>query len=171
MNELPRAHTQAETLVQKNESHLSVPIFLSHPAAFLRAARRFAQFGLVGGSGIVVDMAVLFLLADVRTLNWDLSVAKVIAAETAMFNNFVWNELWTFRDLAASRAAFRARLARFAKFNLICAAGLALNVPLLNLQVHTLGMNMYLANLIAIILVSLWNFAMNLKFGWGKGRL
>jgi hypothetical protein len=29
-------------------------------------------------------------------------------------------------------------------------------------------MNVYLANLAAIFLVSVWNFSMNLRFGWGE---
>ena len=33
---------------------------------------------------------------------------------------------------------------------------------------NQLGMNVYLANLIAIIAVSLWNFVLTLKYGWNK---
>lgn len=135
----------------------------------MRTAMRFMQFAFVGASGVVVDMAVLFLLADARTLHWDLSLAKIVAAETAMFNNFVWNEVWTFRDLATGDTGARSRVGRFVRFNLICAVGLALNVLLLNALVRGFGMNLYLANLVTIAVVSLWNFGMNLKFGWGKG--
>ena len=28
-------------------------------------------------------------------------------------------------------------------------------------------MNVYVANLVAIVIVSLWNYFMNLRFGWG----
>lgn len=41
-----------------------------------------------------------------------------------------------------------------------------LSVLLLNVQVYWLNMNEYLANFISIVLVSLWNFFMNVKFGW-----
>jgi hypothetical protein len=58
---------------------------------------RFAKFCLVGGSGVVVDMGVLFLLADPRCLGIGVIASKIIAAETALANNFLWNELWTFR--------------------------------------------------------------------------
>jgi dolichol-phosphate mannosyltransferase len=132
--------------------------------------RRFVQFGLVGASGVVVDMGILFVLADPRMLGWGLSVSKALAAETAILNNFVWNDLWTFRDLSAGQAGWHRRAQRLGKFNLICLVGIALNVLLLNVQVQRLGMNVYLANLIAIGLVSIWNFGMNLTFGWGKPR-
>jgi dolichol-phosphate mannosyltransferase len=129
--------------------------------------KRFIQFGLVGGTGVLVDMTVLFLLADPRTLGWNLSVSKAIAAEIAIVNNFIWNDLWTFRDLSADQTGWRSRSNRFGKFNLICLAGIALNILILNGEVHWLHINVYVANCIAIVLVSSWNFGMNLRFRWG----
>jgi hypothetical protein len=41
-------------------------------------------------------------------------------------------------------------------------------VLLLNLQVYQFGMNVYVANFLSIVVVSFWNFFMNLQFGWGK---
>ena len=52
------------------------------------------------------------------------------------------------------------------KFNLICLAGIVWSVLLLNVQVYWLTMNVYLANFISVVLVSVWNFALNLRFGW-----
>ena len=49
-----------------------------------RVFRRYAQFCVVGGSGVVVDMGVLYLLADPRMLGWNLTLSKVIAAEVAI---------------------------------------------------------------------------------------
>ncbi len=130
--------------------------------------KRYLRFGVVGASGIVVDMAVLFLLADPKMLALNLSLSKALAAEIALVNNFVWNELWTFRDISAAQSHWRARRSRFGKFNLICLAGIGLSILLLNVQVLFLAMNVYLANLIAIIIVSIWNFGLNLKFSWNK---
>jgi dolichol-phosphate mannosyltransferase len=133
-----------------------------------RVIKRYFRFGIVGASGVVVDMAVLFLLADPKMLGVDLSLSKAFAAQVAIVNNFIWNELWTFGDISASQTHWRTRLGRFAKFNLICLAGICLSVLLLNLQVRLIAMNVYLSNLIAIVIVSFWNFGMNLKFGWNK---
>jgi dolichol-phosphate mannosyltransferase len=129
---------------------------------------RYIRFGVVGVSGIVVDMAFLFLFSDPKMLGLNLSLGKALAAEIAIVNNFIWNEFWTFADLSAAQNHWRARLQRFAKFNLICLVGIGLSVLLLNLQVRFMAMNVYLANLIAIVIVSFWNFGMNLKFGWNK---
>lgn len=127
---------------------------------------RFLRFGVVGGSGVFLDMAMFFMLADARTLHLNVSLAKTLAAETAIVSNFTWNDLWTFRDIAAGHVGWRARGGRFLRFNLICLAGIALNVLLLNVQIRFFGANMYLANFTAIFLVSIWNFIMNLRFGW-----
>ena len=129
--------------------------------------KQFIRFGLVGGSGVVVDMAVLFLLVDPRLGGWNLSIAKAFAAEAAIINNFVWNDIWTFREISAENAGRRGhRTILFCKFNLICLVGMGMNILLLNLQVRCWHINVYLANLIAIALVSVWNFVMNVKFGW-----
>jgi dolichol-phosphate mannosyltransferase len=127
---------------------------------------RLGRFAAVGLSGVAVDMSVLYLLSDPSALGWGLTRSKLVAAELAIVNNFVWNDHWTFRDLAATQRGARAWLRRFGKFNLICLSGLALNVALLNLQFNLLGMNRYLANAVAIALVMGWNFWLNLKMGW-----
>jgi dolichol-phosphate mannosyltransferase len=132
----------------------------------LGSTQRYARFCLVGGTGLVVDMTVLWLLASPSSLCWNLTLSKVIAAETAILNNFVWNHLWTFRGLGPRSAAWLDHVWRFAKFNLVCLAGIVLSGLLLNLQVNSLGMGLCLANFVAIVLVSLWNFALSQRFGW-----
>jgi len=131
-------------------------------------ARRYFKFGIVGASGVLVDMAALFVFADPRMLHLDISLGKAFAAEVAIVNNFIFNDLWTFRDRAIADPGWRSCLSRFGKFNLICLAGIALSVFLLNIQIHFLAINMYISNLIAIVIVSFWNFAFNQKFGWRK---
>jgi len=126
------------------------------------------MFCVVGGTGMAVDMGILWLLTSPNLLGWNLSVGKAIAAECAILNNFLWNDCWTFRGLEPDGGGRPRRLVRLARFNSICLAGLGWSVLLLNLQVHTMGLNVYLANFIAIVLVSLWNFLLNLRFGWGR---
>lgn len=130
--------------------------------------KRFVRFGVVGLSGVFVDMAVLYLLSDPNTLDWGLTRSKILAAEVAILNNFLWNDAWTFADLARSQQGMAARLRRLLKFNAVCLAGVALNVLLLNLLFNLVFDQQYpyLANLIAIALVTAWNFWLNLKLSW-----
>ena len=130
--------------------------------------RRFLRFAVVGLSGVLVDMSLLYLLSDPASLGWGLTRSKLIAAEVAIINNFIWNDAWTFRDRARKAAGWAARLRRFAKFQAVCLAGLALNTVLLNLQFNLLGINRYVANAIAIAAVTGWNFWVNLKVSWRR---
>jgi len=140
--------------------------------------QRFVKFCLVGCTGTLVDMVVLYLLADSRTLGLNVAVSKLLAAEVALVNNFAWNELWTFRSpitLSPSdgeRAKVRGfhlgspRLRRFFLFNAICGIGILFAVALLELFHSRFGWNLYLSNLLTIALVTLWNFGMNARFNW-----
>lgn len=127
---------------------------------------RFVRFGLVGGSGVLVDMGALYLLHDPRRLALPLVAAKVAAAQLAILNNFAWNELWTFRDRAALRPGAAARLARFARFEGICLAGVGLTVGVLWVCVQRLGMHYLPGNLVAIAAGTAWNFLLNLRWNW-----
>ncbi|MBV6626377.1 MAG: glycosyltransferase [Rivularia sp. (in: Bacteria)] len=127
---------------------------------------KFIRFGMVGLSGVFVDMAVLYLLSDSNTLALPLTRSKIIAGEIAIFNNFLWNDAWTFADVATKQQGWHQRLKRFLKFNLICLAGLLINVLVLNLVFNFVIPNRYIANLIAIAVATVWNFWVNLKLSW-----
>ncbi|NJN22667.1 MAG: glycosyltransferase [Leptolyngbya sp. RL_3_1] len=125
---------------------------------------RFLRFGLVGFSGLFVDYGIFFLLFS--QLGLGLTTSNVLSAETAICNNFLWNDAWTFADFSQQQQGWNARLKRFLKFNLICLAGLVLNTLIVNLLFNLLGFNAYLAKFIAIATVTLWNFWVNLKLSW-----
>lgn len=125
---------------------------------------RFVRFGLVGLSGLVVDMGMLYLLYDV--LGHGLTRSAIFAAEIAIINNFTWNDRWTFKDVAGKQRGWRKRIKRLAKFNIVCLMGLILKILLLNALFNGLHLNAYLANFLAIALVTLWNFWINLKLSW-----
>ncbi|NCO75766.1 MAG: glycosyltransferase [Cyanobacteria bacterium] len=127
---------------------------------------RFIRFGVVGLSGVFVDMTFLYLLSDPSTLALPLTRSKIIAAELAIINNFLWNDAWTFKDISQKQPGKRQKIKRFIKFNLVCLAGLILNVLLLNFFFNVFGLNRYLANLLAIAFVTIWNYWLNLKLSW-----
>jgi dolichol-phosphate mannosyltransferase len=127
---------------------------------------RFLRFAIVGASGVVVDMGLLFLLSDPSTLGWGLTRSKLLAAEVAIINNFLWNDAWTFHDVSGRQPNGAWKLRRFGKFQLVCFGGLILNTLLLNLQFNVFHVNRYIANAVAILIVTGWNFWLNLKFSW-----
>ena len=50
--------------------------------------KRFTKFGLVGLSGVFVDMTIFYLLSDPSTLHLGITRSKIIAGELAILNNF-----------------------------------------------------------------------------------
>lgn len=127
---------------------------------------RFIRYGIVGLTGVFVDMALFYLLMEVGGVGivW----SKIIAAEFAIVNNFLWNDAWTFADMARRQSGWRPRLKRLLKFNIVCFIGLVLDVLLLELFYHLIFGDsfVYVANLIAIALVAVWNFWISLKLSW-----
>ncbi len=126
----------------------------------------FVRFCIVGASGTLIDTGLLFLLSDPRTLGWGLTRSKIVAAEIALTNNFIWNDLWTFGKFASHQNGLRQRLRRFLKFNLLCSVGIILNLIILNIGVNVFHINRYVANLSAILLVTFWNYNTNRKLSW-----
>ena len=87
--------------------------------AGLRVGENWAQltrFGVVGGSGFVVNLLVFWVL--VHPAGADYRAANIAAYFVAVTNNFAWNRWWTFRDDAAGgHAGFQA--ARFFAVSLV----------------------------------------------------
>lgn len=125
---------------------------------------RFIRFGIVGFSGVFVDLGIFYLLREGLALG--LTRSAIISAEIAILNNFLWNDLWTFGDISRQQKGLKKQIKRFLKFNIICLAGLILNVLIVNLLYNVFDWNEYIAKLIAIAIVTIWNFWFNLKLSW-----
>lgn len=125
---------------------------------------RFLRFGFVGLSGVAIDMGLLYIFHT----EWGFALTRsaIVAAEFAILNNFFWNDRWTFADVARQQRSLGKAFKRLLKFNLVCLMGVVLKVLLLNILFNGLGMDAYLANLVAIAIVTVWNFWINLKLNW-----
>jgi putative flippase GtrA len=116
---------------------------------------RWCRFNLVGGIGIGVQFAALFLLKGVLHFNY--LAATAIAVEAAVVHNFVWHEQFTWVDRV--EASWRRSLPRLLRFNVTNGAvSLLGNLALMKVMVGQGHMNYLLANAIAITLCSLANF-------------
>jgi dolichol-phosphate mannosyltransferase len=127
---------------------------------------RFFKFCVVGATGVVVDMAILYAMSDPSTLALGLTRSKVAAAEAAIVSNFILNDAWTFGDRTRRAPGWRAKFRRFLGFNAICAAGLFLNVIILNVLFNFAGLDRYLSNGISILVVTGWNYWLNRKLNF-----
>ncbi|MBN2186892.1 MAG: glycosyltransferase family 2 protein [Dehalococcoidia bacterium] len=144
--------------------------YLRHLLRLLPAdggVRRFIKFCLVGSSGVLVNMGLLWLLTEVAGLFYLASAAIAIGA--SIINNFVLNDSWTFRDRRTPGMA--ARLMRFLKFNLVSAVGIGINMGILWSCTELLGVYYLLSNLFGIGAAMLWNFTANASWTWKPGSV
>lgn len=131
-----------------------------HPTSTLV---RWCKFNLVGGIGIAVQFAALFLLKSVAHFNY--LVATAIAVEAAVVHNFVWHEQFTWVERTkidrtkSDSDRWRRSGTRFMRFNLTNGAVSILgNLALMKVMVGQGHMNYLAANAIAITLCSFANF-------------
>lgn len=120
---------------------------------------RFVKFALVGVSGVLVNNLVLFLLHGRAGL--PLPVASLVAIESAIVNNFLFNDRWTFGQATPT-------LGRFLRFNLVSLGGLVVNLSVLTGLVRLFGVHYLVANLVGIAAALAWNFLVNVRWTWAS---
>lgn len=121
--------------------------------------RRVLKFNAVGAIGILVQLAALALFKGVLRIPYLLATA--LAVEIAVLHNFVWHELWTWRDRRGAGSA----LWRLLRFNLgNGAVSILVNLVFMRLLVGRFHMQYLVANLIAIAAGSIANFLVSELF-------
>ena len=136
---------------------------------------RYIRFGLVGASGTVVNMAILFLAQEylfraIEPARDRLYASLALAIAVATVNNFSWNRIWTWADrVALQRQSDALRqttlqprqrvLGQFARYALASWFGIGLQYTLTLWLSHTL--HYLVANVIAIVIASVSNYLAN----------
>jgi dolichol-phosphate mannosyltransferase len=128
---------------------------------------RFLKFGTVGASGIVVNQGVLYVAHEYifqvshvsSGVDWvRLNLSLALAIFLATLNNFFWNRLWTWAD--RKQQLHKPFIAQFGQYTLACWLSIVLQAILTNLLAPHFY-NIYVANMIAIVLTSVLNFVLN----------
>jgi putative flippase GtrA len=116
---------------------------------------RFARFGMVGASGVVVNQSLLMALHG--GLGWPLLPSSLIAIETAIISNFVLSAIWIWRyDFGGS---FRRIGHKFGQYQLATLfSSLIVNASVLHALVYLFGVDYRIANLGGIAAGMLLNF-------------
>jgi dolichol-phosphate mannosyltransferase len=138
--------------------------FSHHQSAAWREWKKVFKFGIVGLTGIVVNMGVLWYLREYVSL--DLLLSSFIAIELSILNNFLWNDLWTFRAMGDQK--FSLWWQRLAAFNLVSIGGVVINMGILYLLTTIFGVYYLLSNMIGILVAFTWNFMVNRRMTWKK---
>lgn len=111
------------------------------------------KFGLVGGSGYLINLAVFALLSS--NLGVHHMVAAIGAFCVAVASNFFWNRHWTFAA-GHGHAGFQA-----ARFFAVSIAALAINLVVLEALVTGTSLGDLTAQAIAVAVAMPFNFLGN----------
>jgi len=120
----------------------------------------FVKFAIVGGSGVLVNMGLFFILT--RWLRMDITWASPVAIEVSIISNFLLNNAWTFRRRDTYVPFFR----RLIRYHLVTGLAGLVNYAILLLLVRFIGLSDLLANLIGIIIGMFINFFLNSLWTW-----
>lgn len=89
----------------------------------IKDKQKFIKFGTVGFAGYLVNALTLLLFTRLNFPSWG---AWGLSTELAIINNFVFNNIWTFKDQQIKRGA--GLISKFLQFNLTSAGGLIIQV-------------------------------------------
>ena len=122
---------------------------------FARNSRllRFGKFCIVGASGALVNLMVLYVLTEFLSIWYIVSAALAFCA--AVTSNYVLNETWTFHVAHSKR---RTTIFSYTKFLAVSVLGLAINLALLFVLVERFRLWYILAQVFAIAAVTGWNY-------------
>ncbi|MFA7249264.1 MAG: GtrA family protein [Dehalococcoidia bacterium] len=126
---------------------------LMRPARVL-LEREVVRYGIVGVSGIAVDLGLLALLYEVFGV--PLLVANVLSFSGAVASNYRLNSYWTFRSRNR-----RSHVAGGALFLLAALVGLGISEAGLWLVSQRLGLFYIWAKLGLVVVVFAWNYVFN----------
>ncbi|MCQ1536904.1 glycosyltransferase family 2 protein [Methanosarcina sp. KYL-1] len=126
--------------------------------------KRLSRFCFVGLSGIAVNMGALYLLTEYSGFYF--LTASAVAIELSIINNFIWNDIWTFKPPENLSPHRESRFHRFLSFQCVSIASLLINMGILYSLTDFLGVYYMISNFIGILVVFFWNYFVNRNLTW-----
>lgn len=152
--------------------------YLKHLLALVHYSgefKRIMKYCIVGGSGIIVDMGIFWMLASFTGMFEVLAAA--VSAETAIITNYTFNNFFTFAD--RSTPGVRSFFSRLLKFNLVSLSGIGIKLAVLWVLILIFGSYILVPglwgmavttalvfNLCGIAIATVWNYTVNTWWTW-----
>ena len=121
---------------------------------------KFLKFGIVGCSGMIIDLWITYLCKEILRINKFISngIGFILAATS----NYFLNRIWTFNSQSEEIGV------QYIQFMIVSTIGLAINSLSLYFFNEKLKWNFYLSKLVAIGITTIWNFFGNLLFTFAQ---
>ncbi|MBE7178587.1 MAG: GtrA family protein [Mucilaginibacter polytrichastri] len=114
---------------------------------------KLVRFGLVGFSGVFIDVGFTWFFREKTRLSK--YAASSLGFTIATASNYIFNHYWTFKKNNP------AEILEFGRFFIVALIGLGISNVIIYFLSEKLRVNFYIAKIIAIIMVSFWNFLAN----------
>jgi putative flippase GtrA len=114
---------------------------------------KFFKFGMVGLSGVLVDFSFTYVCKE--WIKIPKYISNAIGFSIAASSNYLFNRLWTF---SSHNPEVMVEYSQFLGISLI---GLGINTLILWILVSKYRKHFYLSKLLAIGVVTIWNFLAN----------
>jgi dolichol-phosphate mannosyltransferase len=136
----------------------------------IKDKQRFIKFGIVGGTGFIVNFVGLELL---KKANLSTYLATLFATEAAIISNFILNNIWTFKDKIIT--SFKDLIVQFVKFNFSSLFAVIVQPLIVSGAVILLGdrsLIRFLALVFALVVVIIpYNYVVYNIFIWKTWKL
>ncbi|MFA5416790.1 MAG: glycosyltransferase family 2 protein [Methanoregula sp.] len=164
--EIGSSKLKLKTIIEYAEQVIDIALFSisHHESAAWKEWKRVFKFGLVGISGILVNLGILYLLVEFFLINKDF--ASAIAIEVAILNNFIWNDLWTFPSEESRKVSNKWH--RLVAFNVVSAGGALINIGIFIILTNWFTVYYMTAQFIGILIGFIWNFMVNRRVTWTR---
>jgi putative flippase GtrA len=144
-------------------------------------AMRVVKFAVVGTIGAMVQLITLQLWRLIFSTETTFVLANFLAIETAVISNFIWSNLWTFKDRKLKTSQIPLS---FIKFNLSSAGSILIQSAIAYLTTVTIGLKPVftlpiinyvidtgvISAVLGILIGMFWNFFAYSTFVWKKKK-
>lgn len=133
----------------------------------IKDKQKIIKFGIVGGTGFVVNFVFLRIF---RSLGLSELFVWVFATELAIINNYIFNNIWTFKD--SEIKGLKAMILKFLQFNLTSAGALLIQSIAGPIGTRLIGeqYDFIVLAVVVAFLVLPYNYLMYTKVIWKKKK-
>ena len=136
-----------------------IALIVSH-LSFRYLSMRFVMFGMVGTSGIIVQVLSTFIL--ITFLDYNFIVSHFLSVMIAMTSNFTLNNIITFKDRSLRGYRYFKGLI---SFYVVCSAGAFLNIASADFLYKELEI-WIISSIIGAFIGAIWNFLSSSIVTW-----
>ncbi len=143
----------------KGESKLGWREILNYVKQLLLLMPDYYKFAVVGITGVLVNLGLMTLLEYLFTIPH--IVASAVGIEASLTNNFIWNDVWTFRNRKGG-----SRLKKYLKYHLSTLVGNASQYLTSQLIYYLLLRESVISQTTGIIVGFIANYLISSKYVW-----